>query len=98
MEEIKKGDSLEDTSWSNVSLNLKYYFPTLPRWIFVNAAPGIYMQENNSPDFGWFRGGGVYWPINSTISAEAAYNYHTIFTKPNDTTFSTIWLGIKYRF
>lgn len=93
-----KSDTLDNTYWINLSLNLNYCFPTLPKWVFVNIAPGIYFPKSGSSEFGLMKGGGLYWPITASVLAQVAYNHHTIFTKGDDTTFSTIWLGIKYRF
>jgi hypothetical protein len=93
-----RSDKLEDTYWINLSLNLKYYFQTFPKWVFVNAAPGVYFPKDNSAEFGWMKGIGLHREILPSVSAEMIYNHHTIFTEGDDTTFSSIWLGIKYRF
>ncbi|MFY9822691.1 MAG: choice-of-anchor X domain-containing protein [Thermoanaerobaculia bacterium] len=91
------GVNTTDTSWRSLVLGLKRYLP-VPKWLFVEAGLGAYFPESGSTELGWMIGGGAHWALTASLSFEVSYIEHTIKTSGTDTTFSTLWGGVRHRF
>jgi hypothetical protein len=88
----------DDTfTWINTSINAKVSYPIGMFKVFANGGGGIYFQESDNRIPGWNLGGGLALDFHPNWGAELGYNYHTIMDDDN-IAFSTIQLGIRYRF
>jgi hypothetical protein len=90
--------TVADTSWWNVSVNLKFEFSTNPVRPYVNFGPGIYFPKSGSVKAGLNLGCGVDISIAPVWVAEAGVDYHRIFTTGYDVEFLDAHVGLIYRF
>lgn len=91
---------VDDTYWTNLSANLKYYYMHYAKngMIWANAGAGIYKPESGSSRAGTNIGIGIGDHINPRLRWEVDVNYHYIFTSGSDTKFIVPTVGVSYSF
>ena len=89
---------LDDTYWLNLSANIKYEFSTNSTRPFINFGPGLYFPESGSVEAGINLGFGIDVTLSPRFVAEAAVDYHNIFTPGTDIKFYTAHIGLIFRF
>ena len=79
--------------------NLKYTFnPGAPVELFVNGGGGLYYLDPGDLEGGYNLGVGLAAPVTSSLTFEATYNYHSIFTSSPDLEFGQAQLGLLFSF
>src|SRR5262249_20790734 len=78
--------------------NLKVYTPGAAVRFFANAGPGAYKFDPGGTDFGGNVGGGIQFNVSSRFAVEGAYNLHVVNTPGSSSKFSTVQIGLRYRF
>ncbi len=81
------------------SLNARYYYFTTKRaGLFGNAGSGLYVLDPGDTEFGFNVGAGWQYDLSARTALEAAYNYHYVNNSNLDPEFSTLQVGLRYRF
>jgi len=86
-----------DTDVDHLSVNLKQFLTGGFWQLFINGGGGFYSVDPGDTDFGANVGVGILHMFPSGFGVEAGYNYHRVFTTPDDIDFSTILLGLRWR-
>ena len=100
--QFKSNDnSIDDTYWLNLSLNVKYRGLLPPSsntaWnYYIQAGPGYYIPKTGDSGFGANAGVGFNYELNSFLSLELGTDYHTVFDK--DTDFWHLHAGLIFKF
>lgn len=82
-----------------LSLNSRYYVPRPgPLKPFVNAGAGGYFLRPGNTEFGLNVGTGLHYELRPPLAFEAAYNYHHVGPGGANVKFSTIQVGLWWRF
>lgn len=91
---------VDDTYWTNLSANVKYYFMRYAKsgTVWVNAGAGAYKPESGSTRAGANFGAGLGGNINPRLRWEAGVNYHNIFTSGSNTKFVVPTVGVTFNF
>lgn len=91
---------VDDTYWTNLSANVKYYFTRFAKSgaVWVNAGAGAYKPKSGSTRAGANVGVGLGGGINTQWRWEVGINYHNIFTSGSDTRFTVPTVGVTYNF
>ncbi len=89
---------VDDTSWWNLSANLKYRLGSGALRPYVIGGPGIYLPEHGSTELGFNLGLGLDYDLSSTWTLELGGDYHQVFTSGSTTEFAVTALGLIYRF
>lgn len=87
-----------NTCWWNITPSLRYELDMGAFLLYAQSGPGFYIPQSGSPVWGIEGGGGIIFPINNSISIDARYNSHYLFTGANHTAFSAVWFGILLGF
>src|SRR6202008_936842 len=87
-----------DLSYTNVSLNLRTYFPVSTWQGYVQAGPGFYHPNLGANKFGFNVGTGLDFPINSKLAIELGADVHVVNPGGLNRVFFAPKLGIKFRF
>ena len=87
-----------DLTYTNVSLNLRTYFPVSSWQGFVQAGPGFYHPNFGANKFGFNVGTGLDFPINSKLAIELGTDVHVVNPGGLTRVFFDPKLGIKFRF
>jgi len=94
-----KGESgIDDTHWSNLSADFKYYFKTGPQTLWFMLGLGSYNQGNGSSKNGSNYGMGYMFYRTPQIRAEVGINSHTIHTDEGNIQFYNSQVGVIYSF
>jgi hypothetical protein len=93
-----KTNLVPDLSYTNVSLNLRYYFPVSSWRGFVQAGPGFYHPNFGPNKFGLNLGTGLNFPINPKFAVELGTDVHFVDPGGVNRVFVDPRLGIKFRF
>ncbi len=82
-----------------LSVNSRYYVPRPgPLKPFVNAGAGAYFLRPGNTEFGLNVGAGLHYELRPPLAFEAAYNYHHVGPGGANLKFSTMQLGLWWRF
>jgi len=95
--EIVREERFPDTDVDHLSVNLKQFLTGGFWQLFINGGGGFYSVDPGDTDFGANVGVGILHMFPSGFGVEAGYNYHRVFTTPDDIDFSTILLGLRWR-
>lgn len=87
-----------DLNYTNVSLNLRGYFPVSTWQGYVQAGPGLYHPNIGPNKFGFNVGTGLDFPINSRLAIELGTDLHVVNPGGLNRVFIDPKLGIKFRF
>jgi opacity protein-like surface antigen len=87
-----------DLSWTNLSLNARFYFPLVGwRW-YVSGGPGSYMPNNGSRKFGMNLGTGLNFPIQPNLSLDVGADYHLVDPSGDRRVFFDVKMGLVFKF
>lgn len=93
-----KTPGVTDLSYTNLSLNLRSYFPAGAWRGYVQAGPGVY-NPNFGPTKGGFNvGAGLNFPIQPKLVLELGTDFHFVDPGGANRAFVDPKLGIKFRF
>ena len=87
-----------DLTYTNLSLNLRAYFPVSSWRGFVQGGPGFYHPNFGPNKFGFNIGTGLDFPINPKLEIELGTDLHFIDPGGRNRVFVDPKLGIKFRF
>jgi hypothetical protein len=83
---------------SNLSLNLRAYFPVSSWQGFVQFGPGAYFQRPGTNKFGYNIGAGLNFPVLTNFAVELGADLHHVDPGGHSRLFFDPKLGIKFRF
>jgi M6 family metalloprotease-like protein len=87
-----------DFHYTNLSLNLKKYFPVSSFRSFVEAGPGIYFPKTGSAKFGFNVGAGFSFAIQPKFKFELGPDFHFVDPGGTKRTFVDARMGVAFRF
>ena len=88
----------QDLSWTNLSLNVRSYFPLLNwRW-YAGGGVGLYMPNHGTNEFGINLGTGLNFPIQPGLSLDVGADYHLVDPSGNRQGFGDMKMGLIFRF
>lgn len=87
-----------DLTYTNLSLNLRGYFPVSTWRGFVQAGPGFYHPNFGPNKFGFNVGTGLDFPIHPKLAIELGTDLHVVDPGGRSRVFVDPKLGIKFRF
>lgn len=87
-----------DLTYTNLSLNLRGYFPVSSWRGYVQAGPGFYHPNFGPNKFGFNVGTGLNFPVHPKLQIELGTDFHFVDPGGNNRTFVDPKLGIKFRF
>lgn len=85
-------------SISNLSLNLRAYFPVSSWQGFVQFGPGAYFQRPGANKLGYNFGAGIDFPVLTNFAVELGADLHHVDPGGQSRLFFDPKLGIKFRF
>ncbi|HYY57452.1 MAG TPA: choice-of-anchor X domain-containing protein [Pyrinomonadaceae bacterium] len=85
-------------SISNLSLNLRAYFPVSSWQGFVQFGPGAYFQRPGANKLGYNVGAGLDFPVLTNFAVELGADFHHVDPGGQSRLFFDPKLGIKFRF
>lgn len=86
------------TNMGRASGNIKFY-PVIGTFQFgLFGGGGVYVFNSGNVHGGLNLGAVGEYRINTTIGVESAYNFHTVFTNGQNTNYSTLTGGLRFRF
>ena len=85
-------------SISNLSLNLRAYFPVSSWQGFIQFGPGAYFQHPGANKFGYNVGAGLDFPVLTNFAIELGADLHHVDPGGQSHLFFDPKLGIKFRF
>lgn len=93
-----KEPGVPNLSYTNLSFNLRGYFP-LGSWRgFVQGGPGVYFPNQGSADFGLNFGAGLSFPLQQKLALELGTDLHYVDPGGRRRFFFDPKLGLKFRF
>lgn len=93
-----KDNIVKDLSYTNLSFNLRRYFPASSWRGFVQAGPGVYHPNFGANKFGFNIGVGLDFPVMPKLWLELGTDLHDIDPGGLNRVFFDQKLGIKFRF
>ena len=87
-----------DLTYTNLSLNLRGYFPAGSWRGYVQAGPGFYHPNFGPNKMGFNVGTGLNFPIHPKLAIELGTDFHFVDPGGQNRTFVDPKLGIKFRF
>ena len=87
-----------DLTYTNLSLNLRGYFPVSSWRGYVQAGPGFYHPNFGPNKFGFNVGTGLNFPIHPKLAIELGTDFHFVDPGGQNRAFVDPKLGIKFRF
>ncbi|HEY6806329.1 MAG TPA: VWA domain-containing protein [Pyrinomonadaceae bacterium] len=89
---------VQDLTYTNVSLNLRRYFPVSTWQGYIQAGPGLYHPNFGANRFGFNVGAGLDFPVTSKLAIELGTDWHFVNPGRLNRVFVDPKLGIKFRF
>jgi Mg-chelatase subunit ChlD len=93
-----KTAGIKGFSYTNLSLNLRAYFPVSSWRGYVQVGPGAYFPNSGSTKLGLNVGAGLDFPIQPKLSLELGVDLHYVDPSGVSRVFIDPKLGIKFRF
>ena len=89
-----------NTNLYQLSGNGKFYFVDESTKLrpFVDGGVGAYVIDSGTAHFGANVGGGVLYEVSRKVGVKGSYKFHNVFTSGANTRFSTVQLGVRFRF
>lgn len=93
-----KAAGFRDLSYTNLSFNLRRYFPAGGWRGFVQAGPGVYFPNQGGADLGVNFGGGLNFPLQQRLTLELGTDLHYVDLGGRNRLFFDPKLGLKFKF
>lgn len=87
-----------DFHYTNLSLNLKQYFPVSSFRGYVEAGPGIYFPKSGTSKFGFNVGTGLSFAIQPKFKFEVGPDFHFVDPGGSKRVFVDARMGVAFRF